>query len=167
MTMNRVLNLLGRAIIRQISDTLNRQTMQIEATKGELIDGVPRMQNYGITSVPPLNGTDCLVGYIGGVRDQGVVIIAENITYRVKGLKNGEVALYDMRGNVIKLGQEMIEVTATDRARLVCGASTVDIQPDGIDIESPRLTHNGVNIGSTHAHAGVESGDDISGAPIP
>lgn len=36
---------------------------------------------------------------------------------------------------------------------------------DGIEIVSPSLKHNGVNIGSTHKHDGVETGSGNTGVP--
>lgn len=36
----------------------------------------------------------------------------------------------------------------------------------GVSITSPTLTHNGVNIGSTHAHGGVTPGGSNTGGPV-
>lgn len=35
----------------------------------------------------------------------------------------------------------------------------------GVSINSPTLTHNGVNIGENHSHGQVKSGPDVSGPP--
>lgn len=44
--------------------------------------------------------------------------------------------------------------------------SGVNIQSTGtVNINSPELTHNGVNIGSTHVHGGVDPGGGTSGGP--
>ena len=55
----------------------------------------------------------------------------------------------------------------------------VDIQAPNIDLhgniglhgnvaaDGGTLTHNGINVGSTHAHSGVQPGPGTTGAPVP
>ena len=44
---------------------------------------------------------------------------------------------------------------------------TLSIQADGgVSITSPTLTHNGKNIGATHAHSGVSVGASNTGGPV-
>lgn len=45
-------------------------------------------------------------------------------------------------------------------------ASIVMTEDGGIDIRSTSLTHNGVNVGSTHRHGGVESGPSTTSTPV-
>jgi hypothetical protein len=48
----------------------------------------------------------------------------------------------------------------------VNGSDSMSITSSGeIAITSPRLTHNGVNIGSTHVHGGVQSGPSNTSTP--
>lgn len=54
-----------------------------------------------------------------------------------------------------------------DKIELKFGASILTVSSSGVDIVSPALTHNGVNVGSTHAHSGVQTGPSNTGAPIP
>lgn len=180
--MNRVINMLAKAVIRMITDSGGRQTAQVEVTKGELISGMERMQNYGVSSYPPPGGTDCLIAFLGGNREQGMIVVAENRTFRFKNLAEGEVVLFDDLGNVVHLMRDqvlvkgmakvraeapIIEVEASSQASIKSGASTVNVSPDGVDIQSPRLTHNGVNIGSIHTHSGTMPGSGSTGAPNP
>lgn len=167
--MNPLFNLLARAIGRRVDDSGNRQSIQVEVTKGELIDGVPRIQNYGFTGVPPAAGSDAVVVFLGAEREQGIIVAMENQQFRLKGLESGEVAIYDDLGNVFKLGRDSVEVTAVTKitiqapvvevtaatsARLSTGASSITLTPAGVAIVSPVLTHNGKNIGATHYHVG-------------
>lgn len=162
--MSRILNMLAKALPRRISDSGKRQTMQVEVTKGELIDDVERMQQYGLSSNPPLAGTDCLVAFLGGNREQGVIIVAENRQFRLAGLESGEVALFDDLGNVVKLGRNRVEVQAVSelfasapQVNITAGASSISISAAGVAITGPSLTHNGKEIGSTHFHVGSPS----------
>lgn len=170
--MNRILNMLARAVTRRIIDSGGRQTAQVEVTKGELIDGMERMQNYGMSSYPPAGGTDCLVAFLGGNREQGMIVVAENRQYRIRNLEEGEVAIFDDLGNVVHLkrdrvlvnGVTQVDVTAP-LVNLQAGASKIAMSASGVDITSPRLTHNGVNIGASHTHGGVTIGSGTTGVP--
>lgn len=174
--------MLARAVVRMITDSGGRQTAQVEATKGELISGMERMQEYGMSSYPPTEGTDCLVAFLGGNREQGMIIVAENRKFRIKGLEQGEVAIFDDLGNVVHLQREQVLVKAVTKAKVVApvieaesltqakisaGQSSIDITPSGVAINSPRLTHNGRNIGATHTHSGVQIGSASTGMPNP
>ncbi len=174
--------MLARAVVRMITDSGGRQTAQVEVTKGELISGMERMQNYGMSSFPPAEGTDCLVAFLGGNREQGTIIVAENRKFRIKGLKSGEVAIFDDLGNVVHLQRDQVLVKAVTKAKVVApvieaealtqakisaGQSSIDMTPSGIDILSPRLTHNGKNIGASHTHPGVQIGNANTGMPNP
>lgn len=166
---SRALNMLAKAVVKTIVDTLGRQTAQVEVTKGELIDDMERMQDYGFSSNPPPGGTDAFVAFLGGSREQGVIIRMENRNFRIKALKSGEVAMFDDLGNVIKLGRDSVdvvatlkltataptaEVTATTSAKVQVGAASMTITPTTIALVSTILTHNGKNIGATHYHVG-------------
>ena len=174
--MSRTLNMIARAIVRLIGDDGTRQSAQLEVTAGEYLDDVPRIQNYGLTSVPPVDGTDAIVLFLNGDRNEGITIAMENRQFRLKGLESGEVALFDDLGNVVKLGRDQLEVaavtkliatapeaqvtapivqvTAATSATLTSGASSMTMTPAGIALVSTALTHNGKNIGSTHYHVG-------------
>lgn len=180
--MNRVINMLAKAVIRMITDSGGRQTAQVEVTKGELISGMERMQNYGMSSYPPPGGTDCLIAFLGGNREQGMIVVAENRTFRFKNLQEGEVAIFDDLGNVVHLMRDQVLVKAVTKARveapivevqaetsatITAGASSIETTPAGVAITSPRLTHNGVNIGAIHTHSGVMPGSGNTGAPNP
>lgn len=169
---SRALNMLATAVIKRVVDSFGRQNAQVEVTKGELIDDVPRMQDYGLTSNPPAEGTDALMAFLGGSREQGVIVRMDNRKFRLKDLKTGEVALYDDLGNVFKLGRESIEVIAVTKltasapimevsaessATISAGTSSIVITPSGVAITSTVLTHNGKNIGASHFHVGSPS----------
>ena len=94
----RVMLMIGRAVLTVVNDSTGLQTVQVEALRGEVIDGAERMQLYGITS-HPLKGADVLVLSVGGVRQHPVVLIDDR-RHRVKGLAEGEVCIYTARGRI-------------------------------------------------------------------
>lgn len=162
---NRVMMMFGRGVLRGVNDSNGRQQVQVELLKNELRDGVEHMQNYGFTSHP--TGGDVAVAFIGGNREQGIVLVVDDRRYRIP-LQAGEVAIYDDQGNKVELLREMIKVTAVQHVEVV--APTIKLVGNldvlGNITSTGTVTNNGKNIGSTHQHGGVTIGGSNSGAPI-
>lgn len=63
---------------------------------------VEHLQNFGIVSVPPKDA-HVVVLNIRGNQDHPIAIVVDSKEKRLKGLQEGEVALYDALGNYIWL----------------------------------------------------------------
>jgi phage baseplate assembly protein V len=107
----RVQMMLARAVLAGVSDAGGLQVLQLRLMAEEVKDGVERVQQYGLTSVPHA-GAEAVVLFAGGNRDHGIVVAIDDRRYRLRGLANGEVALYDDQGQSIVLRRDRIEVTA-------------------------------------------------------
>ena len=158
---SRVMMMFGRGVLRGVTDTGPRQQVQVELLKDELRDGLEHMQNYGFTSHPL--GGDVAVAFLGGNREQGIVLVVDDRRYRL-ALLPGEVAIYDDQGNKIELLRDMVKITAVQKIQIDAPAGEFNI--DDFDINGGSLKHNGKNIGSTHQHSGVTSGSGNSGVPV-
>ncbi|WP_055135555.1 phage baseplate assembly protein V [Pseudomonas corrugata] len=162
---NRVMMMFSRGVLRGVNDSNGRQQLQVELLKNELRDGVEHMQNYGFTSHP--TGGDVAVAFIGGNREQGIVLVVDDRRYRIP-LQAGEVAIYDDQGNKVELLREMIKVTAVQHVEVVAPTiklvGNLDVVGNITSIGT--VTNNGKNIGSNHQHGGVTIGGSNSGAPI-
>lgn len=121
------------------------QTMQVEVTSGEVKDGVEHYEPFGLTSHPPA-GSDGIIAFAGGDRSNPVIICVAGRGSRVTGLNEGDVAIYNQGGAVIKLVGSDIEITGNVRVTGDVIASSVSL----------------VN----HTHNGVEAGGAVSGAPV-
>lgn len=109
----RILNLVARAVVQLVNDETKLQLLQLGVLADETRSEVERMQNYGFTSVP-LPGAECLVLFVGGRRDHGVVVAADDRRHRLKGLQPGEVAVYNNAGGQVVLRADgSIEVEGT------------------------------------------------------
>lgn len=97
----KVAMLLSKAIVDSIDDSTKLQLVKMAILKDETQDGVERVQNYGFTSYPH-SGAECLVGFMGGNRDNGIVIAIDDSRYRLN-LSEGEVAVYDSKGSKVHL----------------------------------------------------------------
>jgi len=158
---NRVMMMFGRGVLRGVNDSSGRQQLQVELLKDELRDGVEHMQNYGFTSHP--KGGDVAVAFIGGNREQGIVLVVDDRRYRIS-LEPGEVAIYDDQGNKVELLRDMIKVTAV--AKVQIDAPEGEFNINQLDINGTSLKHNGKDIGATHKHGGVTIGTASSGVPV-
>lgn len=120
------------------------QTLQVEVTNGELKDGAEHYEPFGFTSNPPA-GSDGLIAFIGGDRSNAVVICIAGREGRVTGLAEGDVAIYNQGGAVIKLVGGNIQIT---------GNVTVDGD----------VIANGISL-TNHTHGGVQAGGAVTGKP--
>lgn len=109
---NRVRLTVGRCVLAAVNDDLKLQGVQVELLSGEVRDGCERMQDYGFTSHPH-PGAEGVALAVGGSRDHVLVLAVGDRRYRLKGLEQGEVAMYSDEGDsvVLKRGR-VIEVTA-------------------------------------------------------
>lgn len=156
-TWRRILNLVGRGRVTLTDDSGVVQVAQVTLGEDERRDDVPRLAEYGFTSVPPV-GSDAVMVFIAGERSNGVVIATGNQTYRLRGLASGDVALYDNRGQTVTLTADGIKVTAP---AVVIEAEA--IQLTGSTNFTGPVTANGHRIDETHKHTGVSSGASVSG----
>lgn len=169
---DRVMMAIARGVVRGVSDSGKRQTVQVELLKDELRDGVERMQNYGLTSHPHPGGDACVV-FVGGNREQGIVVAFENRQFRIVGLQQGEVCMYDDLGNRVSLLRDMVKIEAVTHLEAIAptmkitSAVTIDgsLTVNGPVVTVGTITNNSKNIGSTHNHPGVATGSGNTGAP--
>lgn len=162
---SRVMMMFSRGVLRSVTDSGPRQQVQVELLKDELRDGLEHMQNYGFTSHPL--GGDVAVAFLGGNREQGIVLVVDDRRYRIP-LLAGEVAIYDDQGNKIELLREMVKVTAVQHVEVVAPTIKLvgNLEVIGNITTTGTLMNNGKDISSTHKHNGVTAGSGNSGAPI-
>ncbi len=146
---NRVMMAFARGVLRAVSDSTARQTLQVELLRGELRDGVERMQNYGFTAHPH-PGADAAIAFVAGNREQGIVLVVDDRRFRLK-LEPGEVAMYDDLGNKIQLLRDRVQITAVQALEIVAP----DVAIAGNVAITGTLTNNGKDVGSTHTHPGT------------
>ncbi|WP_334158722.1 phage baseplate assembly protein V [Oryzomicrobium sp.] len=116
-----------------IDTTAPVQLIDGEGLAGEPIRGAELMQHYGFTSTPP-SGFMYVAVPVGGKTSHAIVVATEHGTYRLKGLKTGEVAIYTDEGDsiVMKRGR-LIEVT-TETYRVNAAKA--------IEFNAPAITGN-------------------------
>lgn len=113
---NRIMLLIGRAILSAINNTGKIQKIKVSGLKGEVMSEVERPQSYGVETSPPLSNTEVIVGAINGNRENGIALIVANHDARPSGLLTGDVFLYDNRGHQIELTVSGIKLKSGDAA---------------------------------------------------
>lgn len=96
---NRILNMVGRAVIKAVNDAKGLQRLQLMVNAEEVLDDIERVQEYGFASNPK-DGTEALVLFLGGDKSHGIVVATDDRRYRMK-VSKGKVALYDDEGQYV------------------------------------------------------------------
>lgn len=132
--------MIGRAVIAAVDDAQRAQALQLDLLADETQDGVERFQEYGFTSHPH-PGAEAITAFVGGLRSHGVVIAVEDRRYRLKGLAEGEVALYDDQGQMVKLGRDAITIStpkdiSIEGVKVTVIAAQAEVRADRVDLGS-------------------------------
>jgi len=155
----RLSHLVLRAVVKLIDDAHTLQGLQVTLLDGEVADEVERFQQYGLTSHPK-PGAEGIALAVGGKRTHTVVINVDDRRYRLKGLAEGEVALYDDLGQQVYLKRTGMELISSQQITLNTPSvhCTGDVAVDGDVVAS------GISLVS-HTHGGVTPGAGSTGVP--
>lgn len=188
----RVHNITRRVSLVVCDDTGVYQVHQIQGYPGELRDAVPRVQEFGVSTVPPVGAEGVTVSANGGYHGTQTIISTNHPQYRPKNQNPGEVTVYivdgaDAKGNggtvracligqlgwITSLLGKTIDVGDTNAETINVGttASSVTINMGSssatvnITGGSGDVTVNGVSL-VHHVHSGVQPGDGDTGQPV-
>ena len=121
-----VRNIVSRSLVQLVKDDKNIQLVQLSILKDEVKDNVERIQNYGFTSVPGKDA-EAVVLFVNGNKDHGLVIACDQGKYRLKGLAEGDVAIYDKNDNYVKLTDSGIEVNSSNEKVIIRADGDIEI----------------------------------------
>jgi phage baseplate assembly protein V len=139
----------ARGTITLVNDDTKMQSTQVKFLADEVLDGLERFQDYGFTSKPKV-GAEALAIFFGGRRSNGAVIKVDDRRYRIKGLQDGEVAIYTdegdkivlKRGNKIEVTTNEFIVNAATKIRMVSPLVEI-VASTKVDITSPDTNTTG------------------------
>lgn len=98
---NRIRLAIAKSLLKAVDDSKGLQIVRLQVLSDEDIEGIERLQSYGLTTNPPLN-SEAIAAEVGGSRDNLVALVIDSAAYRVKNLESGEVVLYCQHGQTIK-----------------------------------------------------------------
>lgn len=130
-----ILNLIGIGRATLSDDSQEQQFVQLtERFLGNggterVTDKVPRVTEFGFTSVLP-EGSEIVVIRRNGERAHSIAIASQHRASRPKGLKPGDTAIYDVRGRIIRLTADGIEIDAAGGPVTVKRASKIRCECD-------------------------------------
>ena len=147
-------------------DEGDQQTLTLYGQKNETLKKVPRIQNFGESSNPPVgsHGMGLQFGGADGGRLLNAALGLEHAASRPRNLKPGQKAVYDDKGNITRyLGDDgiwhdagtrsqkvtgkTIEITGTDKVVVKVGSMTVTVTAGRVDLGgeggSPVMTQAG------------------------
>lgn len=185
MTQRPIENMIGIGKVSGSDDTGALQKLQItEPAAGSgfmarVLDGVARFFAFGFTSVPPL-GADAVMVRLGGSRAGSMVLGINHRASRPTGLQPGDSAMHDVRGIIIKMTADGLDISAAGLPIIIHNASKVTIDAPEVELtgtlkvagEITALSGGAAvalgalrNTYNTHHHTGVITGGGTSGAP--
>lgn len=150
----RIMNILSRGVVNSVDDSKGIQRIKTALFADEIHDNVERFQNYGFTS-KPLPGAESLALFHSGNREHGIIIVVDDRRYRLKGLADGEVAIFTDEGDKIhfKRGNKIEiltgELTVNASTKVIVNAPQVDVNSDVANVISPEVnvtSSTGVNL---------------------
>lgn len=168
----RVRLIADRAIVTAVTDSFNRQGLQLKVLADEAADDVERFQNYGHTSVPPA-GSEAIVLGIGGARAGLVAIAVEDKSVRPKDLEAGDNCLYHLEGHRIILRKDgLLELEA--KTVIINASEKLSIISPDNEIQGPLhvtgeiTSDTDVKTGTTSlkGHIHDQSGGGQTSAPV-
>lgn len=144
---HKVSTIISKAIVQLVNDDNGFQILQVSLGKGEIQDNLERIQEYGFTSYPD-EEAEAIVAFIGGNRNQGIIIKVDDHRYRLIGIGQGSVAIYSKGGNrVVLKANGDIEVHANGK----CDIEGTEINLGSSNLK--KLVHEGIlSIMSAHIH---------------
>ena len=135
------------------------QIIQVQTGPDEVMD-VPRLAEFGFTSMPP-NGASIALIFLSGDRSNGVAIASGDISSRPKGLAPGESMLYSQDGKYIYLtassgiiieakdqditvnNAKKVTVNSSSDVTVNCGGNLVAEVTGNAEITAPNIILNG------------------------
>lgn len=121
----RLMLMVGRGMLSRTDDGQGTQRGQVTLLDGEVRDAADRIQQYGISSHPPV-GSHVVVLNVGGQRDHPIIIGVDDPAGRPTALAEGEVMLWSghgQRAHFREDGGVMIETTE---------GHSVEMRPGGV-----------------------------------
>lgn len=133
---------LGR--VTQQNDSGGAQLLQVQVNDRETIDGLPRIGEFGLASVPPV-GSDIAMVNLGGGRNNAVVVGTNHQQSRPRNLQPGETMLYSQDGKYVYLtASGGISVFANGQPVNITGATTITVNAaTKVRMVTPRLECTG------------------------
>lgn len=159
----RLYRLINRAVLNAVNANGKVQLVEVAVGKNETLHDVEHAEPYGFTAHPK-KGAEALVASLAGDRAHTVVLVVGDRRYRLAGLVEGEVAMYDDQGQQIVMRRDNIEINAP-KGFVINGQGEIhgNLAVIGSTTFTGSVEANGHAIDQTHRHSGVTGGSGTTG----
>ena len=127
----------SRATVRKANDKPLMKETDLDVLYSEGRVDTERFQQYGLTTVPlpedkkTGKAAEALMVHLGGNRSHSVIVAVDDRRYRLKVLKEGEVALYDDQGQQVHLTRDGIVMSTVKGKKIVSQVVDPDKKKQG------------------------------------
>lgn len=120
---------------------------------------IPMIQHFGFSSVPPAN-SQAIVSHLSGAADSPVAIASQHNESQMQGMKEGDSALYDNRGQYLIITEDFVKLVTNDKFIITNPAGDNIFKVDGsidfangakIDAAGDFITAAGISL-DKHKH---------------
>jgi phage baseplate assembly protein V len=146
--------MIGRGVIKLSDDSGGLQKLQVMGLAGEVISDIDSLGDYGYAARPHA-GAEVVYAAVGAQHSHLVIIAVGDRRYRLKGLAEGEVALYDDLGQKVHLTRTGMVIDG--------GALPINVKTTGDVIVTAGGT---VQLGGAGGKKVVLDGDPVSGGAV-
>ncbi|MCD8139446.1 MAG: phage baseplate assembly protein V [Planctomycetaceae bacterium] len=129
---NRIKLMVRRCRLGVVNDENPVQTVEAGIYKNEFRSGVERIQEYGLSTVPP-EGGQAVVAFLGGEGSHPVVIATDDRRYRPRKRKPGDVSLYTDQAD------HGVFLTSDGRGVLIRGLKITVHADDEVVVNAPKI----------------------------
>lgn len=126
-------NMVIRGMVSGVDDSAQVQTLQISGRSASSKAFIEHMQAYGL-SVHPKRGAEHVSLFMQGSTSHGVTIMVADRRYRLKGLAEGEVALYDDQGQKVHLTRTGIVIDGAGKDITIQNTPHVTMTTDKLTV---------------------------------
>lgn len=103
-----VLLMIGRGILTAVDASKDIQLCSVNLLADETKDKTEMFQHFGFTSYPPAQ-SEAIMLSVGANRDHGIIIATEKRDLRLKGLSEGDSALYNKEGKYLWMNEKNLK----------------------------------------------------------
>ena len=151
--MARIRRVVMGSVIKMVDDSGDLQKMQVQSIGRSVYDNIESFGVFGMASNPPI-GLDAIIVERNG---KYISIAIGDREYRIKDLESGDTAIYDIRGQIIKLNKDGIKIRdsfGNNIQTTESGIDTTDVNGNNIKLDSTGISmtdSNGNSITMTAA----------------
>lgn len=139
----RISNMLARGSVTAVNGAGKLRMLQIGLLAEETKDDVEHFEPYGFTSeVKP--GSEPIAAFPDGDRSHGFVLVVADRRYRLRGMKSGEVAIYDDLGQKVHLTRTGIVIDGAGLPMTIDNVASLTAKASGgVRFETPSFAVTG------------------------